>query len=89
MNQLEWRLEAAASTPTSAPSAYPFTQRGRDFIEIFGYSISLVNRLIIGAICVRRLKRYSKTGVFRWSELKTKFHILLLCTVRFVCEQLS
>jgi hypothetical protein len=84
-----WRLAAAAATkPTVSPSAYPFTQEKRNFIEIFSYSISLVNRLAIGAIIVARLWRYRKAGVLRWSELKTKFHILLLCTVRAAASML-
>jgi len=77
------RLDTVVNAPTVSPSPFPFTQEDRDFSEIFSYSISLGNRLIIGAIILMRLRRYHKSGVLRWSELKTKFHVLLLFTVRF------
>lgn len=76
-----WRLDAVVKTPTVSPSPFPFTKENRDFIDIFCYSISVLNRLIIGGIIVARLWRYHKAGVLRWSELKTKFHLTLLCTV--------
>lgn len=76
------RLDTVVNAPTVSPSPFPFTQGDRDFSEIFSYSISVGNRLIIGAIILMRLWRYHKSGVVRWSELKTKFHVLLLFTVR-------
>ena len=76
-----WRQNAVVNTPTVSPSPFPYTKEQRDMVEIFCYSISVLNRLIIGGIIVARLWRYHKAGVLCWSELKTKFHLILLCTV--------
>ena len=86
---LRRRLDTVANAPTLSPSPFPFTKEDRDFSEIFSYSVSLGNRLIIGAIILTRLWRYHKSGVLRWSELKTKFHVLLIFTVRLTFFNLN
>jgi len=69
-------------SPSMSPTPYPWTQERRDISMITGYSISLLNRAIIGSICLQRLWQYHNAGVLLWKELKVRFHVVLLLTVR-------
>ena len=69
--------------PTFAPTEYPYGQIERHTMMIVAESISLFNRLLIGAICFRRLWLYRRHGVMYWSEIKTRFHVVMLMTIPF------
>jgi len=78
----------SGGAPTPGPSPLPWTQERRDISMIMGYSISLLDRIVIGGICLQRLWQYHKAGVLSWKELKVRFHVVLFMTVReMACEQ--
>jgi hypothetical protein len=51
---------------------------------IFSQTISIIDRVIIGAICLKRLWSYHRNETFEWSDLKVRFHVFMLFTLPFM-----
>jgi hypothetical protein len=69
--------------PSPAPTDNMYTPPQRHVIMAIAESCSMLNRLIIGVVCCKRLWLYHRRGVLRWRETKTRFHTAMLMTVPF------
>eukprot|EP00616_Rhizochromulina_sp_CCMP1243_P006644 CAMPEP_0118976402 /NCGR_PEP_ID=MMETSP1173-20130426/18721_1 /TAXON_ID=1034831 /ORGANISM="Rhizochromulina marina cf, Strain CCMP1243" /LENGTH=445 /DNA_ID=CAMNT_0006926429 /DNA_START=139 /DNA_END=1473 /DNA_ORIENTATION=+ len=67
--------------PTPAPSPYPWSEQEREVQMIVAECLSVFLRVVIGIICVARLRHYHCTRVLHAGDVKTVFHWIMLATV--------